>query len=221
MKLKEVIKESSALISTFDENILDSYSKYLENMWQRKYYLGLVMLNKDYKKIILESVYQELDAFAVKIKMDSVQKNAINNAIIQLDTKLSENILQLEFPTFLIDVLQSDFYKYAIGDLIEPIILKEAKESKISIDDLVDEYMKILKLKIPKEDERLLTFSDFNKTFEKIPKIVEEAFNPETRGIGFGIIGMQERVKNFGGDFAIKSEHEKGTKLSLHIPVNL
>lgn len=51
--------------------------------------------------------------------------------------------------------------------------------------------------------------------------IVEKAFNPETRGISFGIMGIQERVKNFGGDFKITSEDGKGTKLSLCIPVSL
>lgn len=51
--------------------------------------------------------------------------------------------------------------------------------------------------------------------------VVEKAFNPETRGISFGIMGIQERVRNFGGDFEIISENGKGTKLSLYIPVNL
>jgi len=50
---------------------------------------------------------------------------------------------------------------------------------------------------------------------------VDKAFNPETRGISFGIIGMQERVKNLGGDFEISSEKGKGTKLSLYVPISL
>jgi len=73
------------------------------------------------------------------------------------------------------------------------------------------------KISIKGENKKIsINISDNGRGF-----IVEEAFNPDTRGIGFGIIGMQERVKNFGGDFAITSEHAKGTKLSLHIPVNL
>lgn len=175
-KLKFVIKEGTALTSTFDENLLDRYAKYLEMIWQRKFYLGLVILNTDYQKLILESVYQELDAFAIKIKMESVQKNAINNAIIQLDTKLSEKVINLEFPSFLIDVLLTDFYNYTIGDLIEPVIMKEAKSSAIEINDLVGEFLKILKTKIPKEEKRLLTFKDFKQTLSKIPVIVQESF---------------------------------------------
>ncbi|MGA1864703.1 MAG: ATP-binding protein [bacterium] len=50
--------------------------------------------------------------------------------------------------------------------------------------------------------------------------VVEKAFNPETRGISFGIMGIQERVKNFGGDFKITSEDGKGTKIALNIPVS-
>ena len=48
-----------------------------------------------------------------------------------------------------------------------------------------------------------------------------KAFNPDTRGIGFGIIGIQERVKNLGGDFHIESEKGKGTQLSLNVPLCL
>ncbi|MBN2374128.1 PAS domain-containing protein, partial [bacterium] len=47
---------------------------------------------------------------------------------------------------------------------------------------------------------------------------VENAFNPETRGISFGIMGMQERVKDLGGDFKITSKETKGTTLSLSVP---
>jgi len=83
-------------------------------------------------------------------------------------------------------------------------IVKHSSANKIGID-------------IKEQKERInIIIQDNGQGFS-----VDKAFNPETRGISFGIIGMQERVKNLGGDFEISSEKGKGTKLSLYVPISL
>ena len=83
-------------------------------------------------------------------------------------------------------------------------IVKHSSANKIGID-------------IKEQNERInILIQDNGQGFS-----VDKAFNPETRGISFGIIGMQERVKNLGGDFEISSEKGKGTKLSLYVPISL
>jgi signal transduction histidine kinase len=46
-------------------------------------------------------------------------------------------------------------------------------------------------------------------------------FAPEAvRGRGLGLIGMQERVKELGGEVTLVSQFRKGTSLSAQIPLN-
>jgi len=72
-----------------------------------------------------------------------------------------------------------------------------------------------VKIEIKEEDKKItLCIEDNGQGFS-----VEKAFNPDTSGISFGIIGMQERVKNLGGDFEITSEKGNGTRLAMHVPL--
>ena len=83
-------------------------------------------------------------------------------------------------------------------------IVKHSSADKVKIN--ISESNKIVSINI----------KDNGKGF-----LVEKAFNPETRGISFGILGMRERVRNLGGDFNIKSEINLGTQLELSIPITI
>jgi signal transduction histidine kinase len=82
-------------------------------------------------------------------------------------------------------------------------VIKHSSANKVMID-------------IKEKNEKIgISIEDNGQGFD-----VEKAFNPETRGISFGIIGMQERIKELGGDFEIISTKGKGTRISLNVPIN-
>lgn len=43
-------------------------------------------------------------------------------------------------------------------------------------------------------------------------------FNPATTPIGFGLLGMQERVQLLNGQFKIQSATDQGTSIQITIP---
>ncbi|MEO8211452.1 MAG: ATP-binding protein [bacterium] len=69
-----------------------------------------------------------------------------------------------------------------------------------------------MKLNFKLEKEISIFISDNGKGFD-----VDKKFSDSERK-GFGLRGIPERVKLFGGDFKIVSEPGKGTKIKINIP---
>lgn len=124
----------------------------------------------------------------------------------------------------------------AIQSLVEK--MKESSSMKIilempeSIDGLVQKELEINIYRILQESfNNSFKHASATKIVIKIKKIVHEfwiefedngkGFNPNTAQFGQGIVGIKERVSLMKGTVLIESENQKGTKISIKIPIKV
>jgi two-component system sensor histidine kinase UhpB len=124
----------------------------------------------------------------------------------------------------------------AIQSLVEK--MKESSSMKINlempefIDGLVQKELEINIYRILQESfNNSFKHASATKIVIKIKKIVHEfwiefedngkGFNPNTAQFGQGIVGIKERVSLMKGTVLIESENQKGTKISIKIPIKV
>ncbi|WIF95823.1 sensor histidine kinase [Caminicella sporogenes] len=228
-KLENMRKEFVANVSHELKTPLTSIKSYTETL------LNGALENKEIAKNFLSVVYSEADrmtrlvrdllqlsnfdskkVFFNKTKNDLVK--LINNSIMKLDMTVKNKKQRLEFITeydSLEGYFDYDRIEQVVLNIISNAIKYTEERGKVEVFLEKEDNTAIIRVKdtgigIPKED--------LSRIFERFYR-VDKARSRELGGTGLGLSIAKEIIEAHNGLIKIDSEVEKGTEVTIHLPL--
>ncbi|MFW9994605.1 MAG: hypothetical protein ACFFD4_21350 [Candidatus Odinarchaeota archaeon] len=158
-----------------DWETIEEMEEFISRNLQRGYFLG-IFSKFDYKDNLLSGIPEFLRTFAIEKKLESVKREAINNATIKIANELRENPEKLDIPAIGFQNSTSDFQQLVLQYFLQEFINKPISgqdDPKISI--YSNRFQDFLITGLKSAEDLICSEPAYNRAKDEIVKAIEMA----------------------------------------------